>query len=425
MQILNGVNIVIASGSEKVQKYLHEAFVKRGAIIRLCGFLNQQFVQKLELEVEADVILIDMDDSYEEDEDALDLLLERIELPILFHDNNFDNINNPELAHGFSTQVIDKLSHKLAELNEIKKTRPVADEPSAAEKSSIDSQDTPDFAALVAEHELLEKRLLSAYKESLAENENEKEKEPSACEEPSAGKEPSIGKQEKELSIGDKENSDDLVLLSLPSDKIQTKSDNDLPEQVFNVWVLGASIGGPEAVKRFLARIPAELPVAFVLAQHLGDGFISLLATQLDSVSRFKVKEAMDGDTLRQGEVIVVPVENQMTLDTNGQIGFIEEKWQGHYKPSIDDVISEVTSSFAARSGVIIFSGMGSDGMLSSQKFAQQHHGTVWAQNPETCVISSMPDSVREAGLVSYSGSPEALALKIAMYYMGKHYYIH
>ncbi|MDX2507890.1 MAG: chemotaxis protein CheB [Gammaproteobacteria bacterium] len=421
MQILNGVNIVIASGSAQVQKYLQEAFVKRGAIIRLCGFLTQQFVQKLELEVDADVILIDMDDSYEEDEDALDLLLERIELPILFHDNNFDNINNPEQGHGFSIQVIDKLSHKLAELNEIKKTRPVADEPSAAEKSSIDSQDTPDFAAQLAEHELLEKRLLSAYKESLAEN----EKEPLVCEEPSAGKEPSIGKQEKELTIGDKENSDDLVLLSLPSDRKETKSDNDVPEQLVNVWVLGASIGGPEAVKRFLARIPAELPVAFVLAQHLGDGFISLLATQLDSVSRFKVKEAMDGDTLKHGEVIVVPVENQITLDTNGQIGFIEEKWQGHYKPSIDVVISEVTSSFETRSGVIIFSGMGSDGMLSSQKFAQQHHGIVWAQNPETCVISSMPDSVREAGLVSYSGSPEALALKIAMYYMGKHYYIH
>ncbi|MCW9030272.1 MAG: hypothetical protein OQK58_02185, partial [Gammaproteobacteria bacterium] len=44
-----------------------------------------------------------------------------------------------------------------------------------------------------------------------------------------------------------------------------------------NVWVLGASLGGPEALKRFLAEIPADLPVTFVIAQHLGENFVSLL----------------------------------------------------------------------------------------------------------------------------------------------------
>ncbi len=67
---------------------------------------------------------------------------------------------------------------------------------------------------------------------------------------------------------------------------------------------------------------------------------------------------------------------------------------------------------------------MGADGVLASQKFAEQYQGNIWAQNPESCVVSSMPDSVRKANLVSYSGSPEALALKIAMQYMGKDSYI-
>ena len=67
---------------------------------------------------------------------------------------------------------------------------------------------------------------------------------------------------------------------------------------------------------------------------------------------------------------------------------------------------------------------MGADGVLASQKFAEQYQGNIWAQNSDTCVVSSMPDSVRKANLVSYSGSPEALALKIAMHYMGKDAYI-
>lgn len=36
------------------------------------------------------------------------------------------------------------------------------------------------------------------------------------------------------------------------------------------VWVLGASIGGPQAVKEFLAKLPAGTPAAFVVAQHIG-----------------------------------------------------------------------------------------------------------------------------------------------------------
>ena len=67
---------------------------------------------------------------------------------------------------------------------------------------------------------------------------------------------------------------------------------------------------------------------------------------------------------------------------------------------------------------------MGNDGALACQKFSEQYEGKIWAQSADTCVISSMPDSVREAGLVSYSGSPEALALKIAILYMGKDSYI-
>ncbi len=165
--------------------------------------------------------------------------------------------------------------------------------------------------------------------------------------------------------------------------------------------------------------MPVELPVAFVLAQHLGEGFVSLLATQLDRISCFKVKEAQAGDTLKHGEVIVVPIEQRMTLDENRQVEFLDEKWKGHYKPSIDSVIKDVCNAYKERAGVIIFSGMGADGVLASQKFAEQYQGNIWAQNPESCVVSSMPDSVRKANLVSYSGSPEALALKIAMQYNG------
>ncbi len=452
MQKLTDIDLVIASGSEKIHRCLQEMFIQQGANVVLCGCLDLQFVEQLEHHVNADVILIDMDDSYEEDEDALDLLLEKIDLPILFHDNDFDELNDPKDGECFSLPAIEKLAAKLAELveNEGPKQK---DEPEAPILKTNDISDDEKFISAGIEslsdiNSLLEEEISGKIKPAvnlspigdakplavpLVDVEALAGVEPSA----SAGIEPSADSKSSEgfdhtesltPEIQSKDDATELVdnvqFLSEKTLKIDEFSANENTEELVNVWVLGASIGGPEAVKRFLARIPAELPVAFVLAQHLGDGFVSLLANQLDRVSAFSVKEAVSGDALKHGEVVVVPVDNRMSLDSDGKISFVDEDWKGHYKPSIDCVIDDVTNSFEKRSGIIIFSGMGADGVLACQQFSEKYNGSVWAQSSDTCVISSMPDSVRKANLVSYSGSPEALALKIAVQYMGKESYI-
>ncbi len=408
MHKLQGINIVIASGSEQIQQCLQEAFQRYGAIVCLCDYLNLDFVKRLEaISDKAEVILIDMDDSYEDSDEALDRLLERIDLPILFHDNDFDDIQDPQQECGFSEPAINKLAIKLAELarsNQLETTQETEDEQTLERSDSYDGSETIKQKA----HKELEfpvDELSQITQELLAQNEE-------LAAEIAQEKQQSL-ENEPTLELDDTE--------QLQAAQISNAADGDRAD---NVWVLGASIGGPEAVKRFLARIPVELPVAFVLAQHLGEGFVSLLATQLDRISCFKVKEAQAGDVLKHGEVIVVPIEQRMILDEQGQVKFLDEKWKGHYKPSIDSVIKDVCTSYKERAGVIIFSGMGADGVLASQKFAEQYQGNIWAQNSDTCVVSSMPDSVRKANLVSYSGSPEALALKIAMHYMGKDAYI-
>jgi two-component system chemotaxis response regulator CheB/chemosensory pili system protein ChpB (putative protein-glutamate methylesterase) len=40
----------------------------------------------------------------------------------------------------------------------------------------------------------------------------------------------------------------------------------------------------------------------------------------------------------------------------------------------------------------------------------RERGGTIWVQDPATCVISSMVDGAQEAGVVSFVGSPAELA---------------
>jgi len=184
------------------------------------------------------------------------------------------------------------------------------------------------------------------------------------------------------------------------------------PGAARNVWTIGSSIGGPQAVKDFLSNLDAELDVAFVMAQHIGASFVSLLSKQLDRISKFKVMPAEDGHVLKHGEVVITPVDMRVVVNPSGVIELKPMITKSVYTPSIDEVITDIAIRYGVHSGAIIFSGMGSDGVRGCQVMAARG-APVWAQEPETCVISSMPDSTRRAGIVSTSGTPAELAMRI------------
>ncbi len=175
------------------------------------------------------------------------------------------------------------------------------------------------------------------------------------------------------------------------------------------VYVLGASIGGPEAVKTFLSKLKPGISAAFVLAQHMGAEFLELMAGQLSKSSALPVKLAQEGVLLRESEVVVVPVNKRFMIDAAGNVEFQENFDESPYSPSIDQVMSDMSDRFGNRCVGIIFSGMASDAIEGSKIIASRG-GKVWVQDPATCVISSMIDGAQAAGVVSYVGAPEQLA---------------
>ena len=89
------------------------------------------------------------------------------------------------------------------------------------------------------------------------------------------------------------------------------------------------------------------------------------------------------------------------------QLAALEE--QSPYSPSIDLVMRDVADRFGANAGAIVFSGMAHDAIDGATYLASKG-GTVWAQDPNTCVISSMVDGAIDAGVVSHTASPVDLA---------------
>ncbi|MEO8011218.1 MAG: chemotaxis protein CheB [Dokdonella sp.] len=182
---------------------------------------------------------------------------------------------------------------------------------------------------------------------------------------------------------------------------------------VRKVWVLGASIGGPEAVREFLAQIPKDYPALFVLAQHMGAEFMDLMAQQLVKSSKLTVRTPSHGERVAHGDIVIVPTTHRLRVDAEGVI-VLEPLGEsaGSNVPSIDQVLHDVADRFGAKAGVIVFSGMAEDAAHGSRYLAGKG-GKVYVQDPRTCVISSMVDGVLETGVVSFTGSPHELAERL------------
>jgi two-component system chemotaxis response regulator CheB/chemosensory pili system protein ChpB (putative protein-glutamate methylesterase) len=179
-----------------------------------------------------------------------------------------------------------------------------------------------------------------------------------------------------------------------------------------HVFVLGASIGGPEAVREFLGALPPGFPALFVLVQHMGDEFLELMSAQLARSVTLTVRTPTHGEIFGHGEIVIVTTKQRLQIDAEGVVTLSPLPERTAYSPSIDLVLRDVADQFGSKAGAIIFSGMAQDAIAGSA-YLKARGGVVWTQDPNTCTISTMVDAVTQTGAVTFSGSPQELAAKM------------
>ena len=180
-------------------------------------------------------------------------------------------------------------------------------------------------------------------------------------------------------------------------------------EPARQVWLLAASLGGPAAVKAFLDALPGGLPVGFLYAQHIDAAFEARLPQAVGRHSQWHVNPVRPGDSVRCGEVVVVPIGNELRFDEDSLMQISTQGWPEPYAPSIDQMMLNLAQQFGRHCGVIAFSGMGSDGSAAAA-YVRRQGAEIWTQRADTCACPSMPDSLREAGYSSLTGDPRELA---------------
>jgi two-component system, chemotaxis family, protein-glutamate methylesterase/glutaminase len=173
------------------------------------------------------------------------------------------------------------------------------------------------------------------------------------------------------------------------------------------IVAIGASTGGPLAIEKLLATFPATAPATLVV-QHMPAGFTAAYARRLDAACVLDVREAVDGDAVVQGSVLVAPGGRHMVLQRRGGalvVGVLDGPPVHHQRPAVDVLFHSVAQLVRDDAVGVLLTGMGADGASGMRALRDAGSHTI-AQDEATSVVYSMP---REA--VRFGGVCEVLPL--------------
>jgi len=177
---------------------------------------------------------------------------------------------------------------------------------------------------------------------------------------------------------------------------------------------IGASTGGPAALREFLEEVPADAPVGFAVVQHIASGFELGLADWLNKEFPFDVRLARDGETLRRGTLRLAPGGSHLRIEAGGVLRLDTESpaRRGH-RPSVDDLFFSCAESCPREVAGVLLTGMGADGvegLLALRKAG----GLTLVQDEASSIVFGMPRVALERGAADVALPPKGIARALA-----------
>lgn len=181
---------------------------------------------------------------------------------------------------------------------------------------------------------------------------------------------------------------------------------------------IAASTGGPRALAEIIPKLPAKLPCAVLIVQHMPAAFTKAFADRLGTLGEIPVHEGVDGELVRTGCVYVAPGGHHMSLKrtADGIVIALEDSdpvWG--VRPAADILFNAVAQHFGPASGGVVLTGMGRDG-AAGLRAIHDVGGWTAVQDAESCVVYGMPKAAAQYAddEVSVDEVAEAVALRSA-----------
>ena len=168
-----------------------------------------------------------------------------------------------------------------------------------------------------------------------------------------------------------------------------------------DVFVIGCSTGGPNALADLFSKITAPLSVPGLIVQHMPPLFTKMLAERLGKNSPNRFFEGEEGQLVEPGSVYIAPGGRHMEVVRDGarvRIHLQDNPAENSCRPAVDVLFRSIAAVYGSATLALIMTGMGQDGLRGCE-LIRERGGRILTQDEATSVVWGMPGYIAHAGL--------------------------
>ena len=196
---------------------------------------------------------------------------------------------------------------------------------------------------------------------------------------------------------------------SVPSSRAQGEPPVPVAGTQYEVVGIGASTGGPTALRELFSGLPADFPLPILVVQHITRGFTAGFVEWLRQHTPLHVRIACAEDRAMPGTILIAPEGRQLEMLPGGAVLATSRKPSGVHLPSADTLLSSIASACGRKCIGALLTGMGSDGAEGLLDI-RRAGGFTLAQDEETCVVFGMPREAVRLGAADRVMAPASMA---------------
>jgi two-component system chemotaxis response regulator CheB len=176
--------------------------------------------------------------------------------------------------------------------------------------------------------------------------------------------------------------------------------------------VVGASAGGIEALRHFVAVLPTDFPAVLLVVVHVSPLGTSVLPQILERAGDLPACHPIDGEPLEPGHIYVAPPDRHLLVEAGYARLGRGPKRNGH-RPAIDRLFETASATYDGGVAGVVLSGALDDGTAGLVTI-KRRGGVALVQDPHDALYAMMPQSAIEFAAPDLVASAEQLGRAVA-----------
>jgi two-component system, chemotaxis family, protein-glutamate methylesterase/glutaminase len=168
-----------------------------------------------------------------------------------------------------------------------------------------------------------------------------------------------------------------------------------------DIIVVGASLGGVEALPKLVAGLPAHLRAAVLVVMHTLPREHSYLVERFNEVGRLHAARAVDGEKLEHGRIYVPAADHHLLIEGD-RVRLTRGPRENFARPAIDVLFRSAAYFCGPRVIGVVLTGRLDDG-TSGLWSIKDRGGIAIVQSPDEAPEPSMPRSALQHVAVDYT----------------------